>query len=245
MHLVSLYSSDGACRRIGAALIEPEDTLRQNAVVTCTSEKCVWKRRKRTQNEASNLEDMTFTKPEIGKKKKKAVKPSTRNYDPRPKAAVNNENLVEQIRGLLNNTVPSAVGFHLLPDPGLNEATEAAEEVTEQNNASGDPPLTSDNVSLSGKEQPFHLGCTTPFKNHPPSVDEIKQKAQGKKRKLNFTEDEINFIEKKTRLQSQESDWFLYRKGRITASKCKRVASLKPTTSPSKTIKELLVNNTP
>ena len=52
-------------------------------------------------------------------------------------------------------------------------------------------------------------------------------------------------IEKKTRLQSQESDWFLYRKGRVSASKCKRVASLKPAPSPSKTVKELLVNNTP
>ena len=211
-------------------------------MVTCTGEKCVWKRRKRTHNEASNLEDITFTKPEIGKKKKEAVKPSTRNYDPRPKAAVNNENLVEQFRELLINKVPSAVGLHLLPDPGLNEATEAIDEITEQNIAT-DPPLPSDNPSI--KERPFHLGCISPFRNHPPSVDEIKQKAQGIKRKLNFTEDEINFIEKKTKLQSQESDWFLYRKGRVTASKCKRVASLKPTTSPSKTMKELLVNNTP
>lgn len=50
----------------------------------------------------------------------------------------------------------------------------------------------------------------------------------------------------KTRLQSRDSDWLLYRKGRITASKCKRVASLKPTTSPSKTLKELLkINKVP
>lgn len=34
---------------------------------------------------------------------------------------------------------------------------------------------------------------------------------------------------------------FLYRKGRTTVSKCKRVASLKPTTCPSKTLKELLM----
>lgn len=95
MYLLSLYSSDEACCHIGAALIEVEDTLRHNKVVTCTGEKCVWKRRKRTHNEAGNLEDVTFTKPEIGKKKKNAVKPSTRNYDPRPKAAVNSQNLVE------------------------------------------------------------------------------------------------------------------------------------------------------
>ena len=74
---------------------------------------------------------MTFTKPEIGKKKKKAVNPSTRNYDPRPKQIVNNDNLVAQFRGLLINTVPSAVGLLILPDPGLNEATEAIDEITE------------------------------------------------------------------------------------------------------------------
>ena len=143
-------------------------------MVTCTSEKCLWKRRKRTHNEASNLEEMTFTKPEIGKTKRMTVKPFTRNYDPRPKVAVKNKNLVEQFRGLLISTVPSAVGLHLLPDTGLNKATGAAEEIS-----------SSDNVSLSSQEQPFHLGNISPFKNHPPSADEIKQKAQGMKRKLN------------------------------------------------------------
>ena len=88
VNLLSIDSSDGACRHIGAALIELEDTLGQNAVVTCTSGKCLWKIRKRTHNEACNLEEMTFTKPEIGKTKRMTVKPFTRNYDPRPKAAV-------------------------------------------------------------------------------------------------------------------------------------------------------------
>ena len=145
---------------------------------------------------------------------------------------------------MLISTVPSPVDLHLLPDTGLNKATGATEEIRTENNES-DPPLSSYNVSLSRQEQSFHLGYISPFKNHPPSVDEIKQKAQGIKRKLNFTEDEKKIIEKKTRRQSQESDWFLYRKGRILASKCKRVASLKPATSPSKTVKELLVNNNP
>lgn len=117
---------------------------------------------------------MTFTKPEIGKKKKRAGKPSTRNYDPCPKAAVNNDNLVEQFRGLLINTVPSVAGLRLLPNPGLNEATE---EMAEQNNTI-DPPVASDNVNPSNQEQPFHLGFTSPFKNHAPNLDEIKQKAR-------------------------------------------------------------------
>ena len=71
----------------------------------------------------TNLEEMTFTEPEIGKTKRMTVKPFTRNYDPRTKAAVKNKNLVEQFRELLISTVPSAVGLHLLPDTGLNKAT--------------------------------------------------------------------------------------------------------------------------
>ena len=134
-------------------------------ITTCTSEKCPWKRRKRTHNEASNLEEMTFTEPEIGKTKRMTVKPFTRNYDPRTKAAVKNKNLVEQFRELLISTVPSAVGLHLLPDTGLNKATGATEEIRTQNES--DPPLSSDNVSLSRQEQPFHLGYISLFKNHP------------------------------------------------------------------------------
>ena len=112
-------------------------------------------------NEATNLEDMTFTKPEIGKKKKKAVKPSTRNYDPRPKKAVNNETLVSQFRGLLINTVPSAVGLHILP-----EITEAIDEITEQTSTNG-VLLTSIHGNPFSQEQPFTLDCTSPFKTHP------------------------------------------------------------------------------
>ena len=82
---------------------------------------------------------------------------------------------------MLISTVPSAVGLHLLPNTGLNKATGATEEIRTQNNES-DPLLSSDNVSLSRQEQPFHLGYISPFKNHPPSVDEIKQKAQGIKK---------------------------------------------------------------
>ena len=38
LHSLSFHSSDYACRHIGAALIELEDTLGQNTMVTCTGE---------------------------------------------------------------------------------------------------------------------------------------------------------------------------------------------------------------
>ena len=89
----------------------------------------------------------------------------------------------------------------------------------------------------------FHVGCISPYAALPASVEDIKEKGMGIKRKLHFKRNEIAIVEKSIRLQSKNCDWFLYRKGRITASKCKRVASLKPTTSPSKTLKELLMVN--
>ena len=103
------------------------------------------------------------------------MKPSTRKYDPHPKKAVNNDNLVSQFRALLINTVPSAVGLHILPDHGLNEATEAIDEITEQTSTNG-VPLTSIHGSPFSQEQPFTLDWISPFKTHAPSVDEIMQK---------------------------------------------------------------------
>ena len=84
----------------------------------------------------------------------------------------------------------------------------------------------------------FNAGCISPFAALPLSLKNIEEKGRKIQRKLNFTEEEIQQVEKKTRLQSRDSDWYLYRKGRITASKCKRVASLKPTT-----LKELFMIN--
>ena len=60
------------------------------------------------------------------------------------------------------------------------------------------------------------------------------------KRKLSFSDDEIGIVEKKTWLQSNCVDWYRFKRGRISASKCKRVASLKPSSSPTKTLKGVM-----
>ena len=91
----------------------------------------------------------------------------------------------------------------------------------------------------------FHVGCIRPYAALPPTVEDIKEKGEGIKRTLQLNENEIEIVEKRTRLQSKNCDWFLYRKGRITASKCKRLAPLKPATSPSKTLELLMVNKVP
>lgn len=214
--------ADGACRHIGASLIDLEATLRENVTTTCTGRKCAWKQRKRTHEGMTKALEMDFTKPTISKESKKRLKPRCDVYDPRTSFNAN-LNLAESFRNLVAETVPSAVFLHLLPDPDDN--TQLKEKIDERND---------ENSSL------FTLDSLSPLKPLPPSIDDIKAKGRAIKRKLQFTEDEIDLVEKTTKLQSDSRDWFQYRKGRLTASKCKRIASLKPTTSPTKALREIL-----
>lgn len=83
----------------------------------------------------------------------------------------------------------------------------------------------------------------SPLKVLPPSLREISEKCKEIEKKLNLEEKEITKVEQKTRGQSEDKLWNYHRKCRITASKCYRVASLKPTTSPTKALADVLQYN--
>lgn len=84
----------------------------------------------------------------------------------------------------------------------------------------------------------------SPPKQQPVSLDEIHERCKKIKSKLFVDKNEIEKIENETRGQSDNPKWFEYRFGRITASKCHRVACPhKSSTSPSKIIKEVLNYN--
>ena len=89
-------------------------------------------------------------------------------------------------------------------------------------------------------EMPHESFLISPIKVHPPSLDDIHKKANEIKRKLFLSESDVLDVEIKTRGQSETAEWNLHRKYRITASKCHRVASLKTSTSPTKTVQEIL-----
>ena len=46
----------------------------------------------------------------------------------------------------------------------------------------------------------FHVGCISPYTALPPSVEDIKVKGKGIKRKLDFNENETEVVEKRTRV---------------------------------------------
>ena len=176
--------------------------------------------------------DMDFTKPTLNKEKKKRLKPSCDTYDPRTSYDAN-VNLAENFRKLVAETVPSAVLLHLLPDPDTCNGQhhhlypENLNDIREENSV-----VTT-----------FTLDSLLPMKPPPPILDEIKERGKAIKIKLQFTDDEIDAVEKKPKLQSDSIDWFQYRTGRITACHCKRISSLKSTPSPTKALKEVLSYN--
>lgn len=80
--------------------------------------------------------------------------------------------------------------------------------------------------------------------NQPLSVHEIEERCHEIKRNLFLNDDGISKVERETRGQSANEKWFDHRFGRITSSKCHRVACPhKASTSPSKIIKEVLNYN--
>jgi hypothetical protein len=82
----------------------------------------------------------------------------------------------------------------------------------------------------------------SPIKEHPVSLTEIFNRAERVKRNLMVDEQKRQNIANATKKQSKCKQWYLQRRIRITASKCKR-ALIKPTTSPTKAIREILHYN--
>ena len=80
--------------------------------------------------------------------------------------------------------------------------------------------------------------------DQPLSLDEIRERCKEMKCSLFLKDDDITKTEQETRGQSNNNKWFDHRLGRITASKCHRVACPhRAGTSPSKIIKEVLNYN--
>ena len=185
------FSADGACRHVGAALINLEETLREETVVTCTGRRCTWKSRKRAHTEVTCVEEMDFTKPAVGKKKKTRTKPKQSDYDPRPSYLVERD-LTKEFRKLLLECAPKAVGLHVMPDG--DDGT--VENVDEQANDCHDSGNSLTGTAIHSHD-PFIVDNLAPMPEGA-GLAAIREACIAVKRKLNFTNDEINIVEKKT-----------------------------------------------
>ena len=188
---------------------------------------------KRTHEEVTHVESMNFTKPTIGKKKKIAWKPKATIFDP-PPSYMARKHLATEFKHMLLKCIPSAVGLHVMADLETQEEDDGSgeQESLERKRSA---------LTATQESQPTLFAV----ENLPPlsegtAIPQIKEACMTVKRKLCFSDEETAVVEKKTRLQSNSADWYWFKKGQISASKCKRVASLEPTTSPSKALREVM-----
>lgn len=191
------------------------------------------KKEKRTHEEVTPVENMDFTKPTIERKKKSTCKPRATIFDPRP-SYVAQKNLALKFRSLLLKCTPTAVGVHVMAEP---EAEEVVDEDKEQERLEGNEDVVCN--APAPLSEPYIIDNFSPLPEGA-TLSQIKDACVAVKRKLSFSDDEIAIVEKKTRLQSNCEDWYRFKRGRISASKCKRVASLKSSTSPTKALKDVM-----
>lgn len=94
--------------------------------------------------------------------------------------------MAENFRKLVAETVPSAVLLHLLPDPDTCNGEHHQLDPENLNDIREENPVVT----------AFTLDSLSPMKPLPPSLDGIKERGKAIKRKLQFTDDEIDSVEK-------------------------------------------------
>ena len=231
--------SDGACKHVTAALFDLQSMVSSNLTNTCTSEKCLWKRRNRNSDYAIRLEDLNIVKAEFGKEEKLHLKPY--HFDPRS-TLTNSSTLKEKLRQGLKQVCPDAVALQFLPSSSGLDIPEAS--VAE------------------------YIACDANVEHHetvyPMYIYTMKEYADVFKSEKNIAKDfccndelveefidflnldqtQCDTICAKTVQQGGSQFWIDQRTGRITASNFYKICHLKDTTDKTNTIK-LLMNYCP
>ena len=236
---------------------------------TCTKIKCKWSNPKGANCEPKLVEDLHIYKAKFGTEPAaKGIKPSASFADKLFKFDISAaEHLERKMR--LKNDILSANKrdclppiFHLIGAPTTNSTSTTCD--FNQDTDRGEGPVNNIDVpfclevEIEETECRVHEETTqlltasksceqledliSPPKCQPVSLTEIKERADKIKKKLFVSQEEIRHIEKQTRNQANSEAWYRHRRPRITASKCKR-ALIKPTTSPTKAMKEIMCMN--
>ena len=227
--------SDGACKHVTAALFDLQSMVSSNLTNTCTSEKCLWKRRSRNSDYAIRLEDLNIVKAEFGKEEKLHLKPY--HFDPRSTLA-NSSTLKEKLRQGLKQVCPDSVALQFLPNSSGLDIPEAS---------------VAEYISCDANVEHYETV-------YPMYIYTMKEYADVFKSERNITKDfccndelveefidflnldqaQCDTICAKTVQQGGSQFWIDQRTGRITASNFYKICHLKDTTDKTNTIKLLM-----
>ena len=144
-------------------------------------------------------------KTSCGEKKKTRTKPKQSDYDPRPSYLVERD-LTKEFRKLLLECAPKAVGLHVMPDG--DDCT--VENVDEQANDCHDSGNSLTGTAIHSHD-PFIVDNLAPMPEGA-GLAAIREACIAVKRKLNFTNDEINIVEKKTNCKVSVLNGFCIKK---------------------------------
>ena len=252
---------EGHCNHIAALLFFLEEFCAQNGNNdACTSQPCVWNKpsRKRKVDNVP-IHQVNFVKHDHGKTK--SVKMG--DHQSKDVRAVHQRNLNNtdlynfrhKLESLANKGQEIGL-LHILPRKTTQEVLEdinhdhnycnfpSRTEITQTCEQHELPGSTQDHTSATPSNIISQGDIISPPKVHPVSFEELKERCGRIKRKLTLNDDQINLIEAETMDQSRTVQsnlkWNEYRKVRITASKCKRVAAMKETTCPKSALEEIL-----
>ena len=252
---------EGHCNHVAALLFFLEEFCAQNGNNdACTSQPCVWNKpsRKRKVDNVP-IHQVNFVKHDHGKTK--SVKMG--GHPSKDVRAVHQRNLnntdLYNFRHKLESLASKGqeIGLlHILPRKTTQEVLEdinhdhnycnfpSRTEITQTCEQHELPGSTQDHTSATPSNIISQGDIISPPKVHPVSFEELKERCGRIKRKLTLNDDQINLIEAETMDQSRTVQsnlkWNEYRKVRITASKCKRVAAMKETTCPKSALEEIL-----
>lgn len=234
---------DGGCRHLAAALFDIEATMRQNSAGTCTTGKCLWKKRTRKNEAAIKLKDLHLSKEEYGKEPRHYPSPHYTSFDPRP-TYIANEDRDNALFDGIRASVPSA-GLNSWV-PVLEEVQYCSEQVTQH--ISNDINVQHwetvvDNVTLPTISELGEMFSREKNFNFNSSEELDQELCREFLQFIYFNKEQRDMLYSKTVGQGKSSMWMLHRAGRITASNVYKVCHLRESTDPKATVKLLMNYN--
>lgn len=233
--------TDGRCNHVAATLFSLDEVCKKRAQSqrqlddSCTSKPCTWSVPPKRKGPVQPISQMKFCKHDYAKEKKVQQPMFTPGKDVRaphqrewPKERL--EEMLAQLKDLQQKTGQAISWCHILP--GIEHDKKQNEPIHQCPSSLQMPSPANSSPKL-----------ISPIKEHPVSVDEIRNRCERIKKKLFVSQEEAVEIEGKTRGQSDNTYWHAERKTRITASRCYRIAVLKTSTSPTKALKEIMYSS--
>lgn len=217
--------------------------MRENQSSSCTSAKCVWKRKAKRNEAAVRLKDLQLSKEEYGKDTKKYPSPHFTLYDPRPTYVLNpaGTTLFDALRTL----VPSAGIISWAPVAGetqeIHSPEQLATQVCDDLNVHHWEEVT-DDVTLPTVLEMGEVFVQENLAGNP--IELSQELCRAFLQSLHFDQEQREMLYQKTIGQGKASLWMLHRAGRITASNVYKICHLRESTNPKATV-ELLMNYHP